>query len=97
MGNPITFRLPGEMDPLFRAKAEERKLKPTEYAQDLALQSLKEGGEIPMLRESILELSVQLQELRKDVGLCAQLVLIGTRCMTEAEAKAWVKENLLNR
>ena len=95
MGEPIAFRLEGDADSVFRQKADKRGLKASGLAKELALESLGEGGQIQQLRERILALETGIDELRRDIGLCACLVLMGTKTMSESEAKEWVKNNLL--
>jgi hypothetical protein len=96
MGKPIAFRLEGETDGVFRQKAEARGLNANALAQELAIESLAEGGQVQQLRERILTLESSVDELRRDIGVCARLVLVGTKTMSEGEAKEWVKSNLLS-
>lgn len=95
MGKPIAFRLKGETDGVFRQKAEARGLDANSLAQELALQSLEEGSQVQQLRERVLALETGIEELRRDIGLCALVLLVGTKTMTEDQAKDWVKKNLL--
>ena len=95
MGEPIAFRLEGDADDLFRQKADQRGMKPGTLAKELAMESLGEGGQIQQLKERILAFEKQFEELRRDIGLCACVLLVRTKSMTETEAKDWVKRNLL--
>jgi hypothetical protein len=95
MAEPIAFRLDREADEAFRKKALERGASANALAKELALESLGEGSHVQQLRERILSLEAAIAELRRDIALCARALLVGTKAMPEAEAKDWVKKNLL--
>jgi len=96
MADPIAFRLDREADETFRKKAEERGINANALAKELALQSLAEGNQVQLLRERILALETSIDELRRDIGLCVCVLFVGTKTMTEDQAKDWVKKNLLH-
>ena len=96
MGEPIAFRLEGDADDVFRQKADQRGIKASALAKELAMESLGEGGQLQQLKERILAIEKHFEELRRDIGLCAGVLLVGSKSMSEAEAKDWVKRNLLS-
>ena len=96
MGEPIAFRLDRDADELFRKKAEAGGIGPNALAKQLALDALQEAGHFERVKARLVSLESTVEELRRDIAICASLLLIATKAMTEAEAKTWVKQNLLN-
>ncbi len=96
MGEPIAFRLDREADELFRKKADASGIGTNALAKQLALDALQEAGHFEQVKGRLLSLESTVEELRRDIAICASLLLIATKAMSEADAKNWVKQNLLN-
>jgi len=103
MSEVISFRLPKEEHEVFVQKAKEFALNANGYAKQLCFESVSDGGQLEELRKVLLEVQGdvgegrrELMELRRDLALCAALVLAATKSMSEADAQAWCKKNLLH-
>lgn len=97
---PVSFRL----DSLYRQMLEERSepgLSLHMAARNLLMEALeKQAGadfDIKAMASQIAQLALEVQELRTDVAVAVQALLVASGRVTSEEAKLWVDKTLFQK
>ena len=89
----VSFRLPKNLFDHLEADAQRQGRGAHEHARQL-LTDVLEDADREQLKEKVLELGQGLLELREDLAVAIEAVLVGAGQVKSDEAKEWVNENL---
>jgi polyhydroxyalkanoate synthesis regulator phasin len=95
-GNTATtvgFRLDEESREALDRRAKRLGVSTHELARDFVFEVLWEGQERAELRHAVSALHREVSELRKDIALALEALLVSTGKATEDEARVYVEEN----
>ena len=89
----IGFRLDDECRRVLGARAARLGVSAHELARQYVIEMLEAGEERAALREAVTRLHDQLTELREDVAVTAEVLLVSAGKVKEADAREWADEN----
>ena len=90
----IAFRLDGGSRRVLMQRASELAVSPHVLARHYVLELLGEAEERAALREAVLELQTQVNQLRADLALAVEALLVSAGQVPPSEARQWVEQNL---
>jgi hypothetical protein len=91
----IGFRLTAAQHALLVAAAERSRVSPHEYARERVIRSLEGNGELRLADCRVTQATQEIQQLRVDLAVILEAVLIATRVFEPAEARRFVTEKLV--
>ena len=96
-GGPVNFRLDEAHLDLLMRRAAAFNISHHQLAREFLIQFLHEAEERAAIRDSMLAILGELRELRKDVSLASETLLVSAGHVSEKDAQKWAAENLLPR
>ena len=94
---PTTCRLEREYRELLNGRANDLNLKPAELVRKYIVAGLKEDATKVTLHEELPAISEELKQLRRDLSLLAEALVIRAGNMEPAAARAWAVKNFAAR
>ena len=91
---PIAFRLEEDLREVLVSRAEELGVSPHLLARHYVTEQLYEAEDRSAARESLTTLQTDLRELRADLALAVEALLVSAGKVPPAEAQTWVSQNL---
>jgi HEAT repeat protein len=91
----IGFRLDDDHTAVLVERANALKISVHELARQYVIQMLHENDERQQLLTALVALRNEIVEARKDISVSTQELMVSGGRATVAQAKGWVKENLL--
>ncbi len=90
----VGFRLDTEAHSVLAQRAALLGVSAHELARYFVLAILAEGEERNELRESVDSLQTNVEELRQDLAMVVEVLLVTSGKVSESAAREWVKDNL---
>ena len=90
----IGFRVDKSLHSRLKAVAEQAGISPHEWAKRAAIRELDSGSLLPKLALQTESLKQELSELRKDVAVATEALLVSAGKATNEQASKFVKANL---
>ena len=90
----ISFRLGGERLSTLETMAKKAGMTPHEFAREALVQRLSDEGDIHRLNLKVTNLEIEMVELRKDLAVSTQAILVGAGKVSVKEAEEFVRDNL---
>ena len=90
---PIAFRLEEDLREVLVSRAEELGVSPHLLARHYVTEQLYEAEDRSAARESLTTLQTDLRELRADLALAVEALLVSAGKVPAAEARKWVEES----
>lgn len=95
LGPPtIGFRLDDENRRLLCDSAERAHMTPHEFARNVLIDALRQPERLSAIEEMMLQLAEQVHDVRADLAVVTQGLLVAAGGMSQADAKLWVTNYL---
>lgn len=94
--SPVTvgFRLDDEHRVLLGGRALKAGVSPHELARQFVVEALNDRAQLPAVQQAIVALGAQVEQLRADLALAVEALLVGAGSAKSEEASEWVRNNL---